>query len=258
MAAPKKETDGQSLKHDRMHEPQSFQAQHTTVAANQPQGPQNQRHYLDPSTPAGNQSQHHSTRGYLNDLPGPHWGYGSGVSPIDTSSSSPSCSPHSGGEVDSFGGQLGDQPFNPSYGAKVSNTGLQASIYADARAPTMPSVSSEEKEEVCVKKLRDTAGKGKGIELKGSTVVKDTGNGQANVSRGVQAETKVALLEFEVLPEPQNEPKCYSEKEELKVMLLGPGHEVVDELLTSNPKVVAETITGLAGGDSSKSMEAEM
>lgn len=153
---------------------------------------------------------------------------------------------------------MGDQPFDPRYGAKVSNTGLQASIYADVRAPTIPSVSSEEKEEVCVQKLKDVSGKGKGIELKGSTVVKDAGNGQANVSRDVQEETKVALLEFEVLPESQHESKSYFEKEELKVMLLGPGHEVTDELLTANPKVVAETITGPTSSDPSRSMEAEM
>lgn len=154
---------------------------------------------------------------------------------------------------------MGDQPFDPRYGAKASNTGLQGSIYADVRVPTMLSVSSEEKEGVCAEKLRDISGKGKGIELKGSTVVKNAGNGQGNNPEDVQEEkAEVALPEFEVLPESQNEPKNYFEKEELKVMLLGLGHEVADELLTANPKVVVETITESTSGDSSRSMEAEM
>lgn len=247
MAVSKREADSQSLADDGMHQPQGFQ---------------NQRRYLDPSTLMVNQPQRLSaqrSRGYLNDLPGPHWGYGSGVSPIETS---PGGSPPAGvvgRKVDFSEGRLGDQPFNFRYGAMASNMGLQGSIHADIRVPTTPDVSSKGKEVVHVKELKNISAKGKEIKSKDPTVIQDFRNEQEKVSG---EKTEAVLLEFEVLPESQNGRKNDFEngpcqEELMKVMLLGAGQGTADELNAANPEVAAET-TAVSTSDCVGSLEAEM
>lgn len=243
MAVSKREADSQNLADDGM---------------NQPQGLQNQRRYLDPSTPVVDQPQQLSaqrSRGYLNDLPGPHWGYGSGVSPAETS---PGGSPPAsvvGRKVDFSEGLLGDQPFNFRYGAMTRNTGLQGSIYADIRVPTVPDVNSKENEGVHAEELKNISSKGKEVKSKDSTMIED-------FKKVTGEKTEAVLLEFEVLPESQNGQKNDFEngpcqEELMKVMLLGAGQETADELQTANPEAVVET-TAVSASDYIRYMEAEM
>lgn len=247
MAVSKREPDSQSLADDRMHQPQGFQ---------------NQRRYLDPSTLVVNQPQCLSTkrsRGYLNDLPGPHWGYGSGVSPIETSPGSSPPAGVVGGKVGFSEGQLGDQPFNFRFGTMASNMGLQGSIYADIRVPTTPDISSKGKEGVHAEELKNISSKGKEIKSKDLTVIKGFRNEQKKVPG---EKTEAVLLEFEVLPETQNGQKNDFEngpcqEELMKVMLLGEGQGTADELQTANPEVVVET-TAVSTSDCVGSVEAEM
>lgn len=237
---------------------------------------------LDDDTTPASQLQRLPTqhgRGYLNDIPGPHWGYGPGVSPIDTSPDLPFPPPAglAGGNVGSSAEKLGDRVFGFGCGAKASNMGLQESIYSDAKtsnmglqesiysnsnvkAPAPPRVSSGEKERVGVVKLKYT-GKGKNIESKDLAVVGSVWNEQDNVPRdlnGGKAEV-VDLLRPELLPELQSEQEKVFEddprQEKLtEVTLLGPGRKVADEQEAVNPEMALVSV----GDGCAQAMEAEM
>lgn len=218
-------------------------------ATNQPQGPQNLRRYLGPSTPpAGLPTQHR--RGHLNDLPGPHWGYGPGVSPVDAPPpgllhSLPAGVSSKG--VGASAGRFGDQAFDFKHGVKTRGMGLQGSIYSDAKALTTPSVSSEEGEEVSADKLKYISENGKNIGLKDLIVVGGVWNKQVNIPGDIQEEKAeiVDLLGLDVLPESLSEKENTFEdgprQEELnRVMLLGPMHETAEVLEAVDSEVVVQ------------------
>lgn len=222
---------------------------------------------LDDDTTPASQLQRLPTqrsRGYLNDIPGPHWGYGPGVSPIDTSPDPPSSLPAglAGGNVGSSAKKLGDQVFDFRYGAKASNMGLQESIYSNSNVKAAPPrASSGEKERVGAVKLKYTSGKGKNIESKDLAVVGSVWNEQDNVPKdlkGGKAEV-VDLLRPELLPELQSEQEKVFEddprQEKLtEVTLLGPGRKVADEQEAVNPEMALVSV----GDGCAQAMEAEM
>lgn len=227
-------------------------------ATNQPQGPQNPRRSLGSSTaPAGLPTQ--PRRGNLDDLPGPHWGYGSGASSVD----SPPlggllrCSPAglSSRGVGTSAGRLGDQAFDFKHGAKTRNVGLQRSIYSDAKALATPSISSEEGEEVGTDKLKNISENDKNIGLKDLIAVGGVWNKKENIPGDIQegkAET-VDSLGLGVLPESPSEKENTFEdgprQEELKkVMLLRPMHKTAEVLKAVNSVVVVEMDPVSGGG----------
>lgn len=219
-------------------------------ATNQPQGFQTQRRYLGPiTTPASLPTQRR--RGHLNDLPGPHWGYGPGVSPVDSSPGGLSRSSPVGlstREIGASARRLGDQAFDFKPGVKSRNMGLQRSIYSDAKATSSISSEEEEGEVVSTDKLKYISENGKTIGLKDLIVVGGVWNKQENAPGDIKEEKTdiVDLLGLDVLPESLSEKDNFFEdgprQEELKrVMLLGPVHETTEVLETVDSEVVVET-----------------
>lgn len=227
--------------------------------------PQNQRSYLHPNDAEANQPQSLQTKhSYedLNDIPGPHWGYGPGVSPVDPDSSSPPRAPPAGLVGRKSGSSvrgLGDQAFDFSYGAKTSNLGLQASIYSDINSPPMSSARSGKNRAGGAEKLKEVFMKSGDIESKDPTTVAGVGSEQANVSSHAQREkAKVASL-----PGPGALPGSLNEqdnafKDDPRQEKLRPENRAAGRLGTANPEVIVETVPVLIGGGGMGAMEAEM